>query len=87
MLLLPCPHCGPRAEIEFVCGGELTERPADPSMLDPNAWAAFVFTRTNAKGVVRERWWHAHGCRNWFAVARDTSTNEIFALNESEERP
>ncbi|MEQ1611156.1 MAG: sarcosine oxidase subunit delta, partial [Hyphomicrobiaceae bacterium] len=22
MLLIECPHCGPRAEIEFRCGGE-----------------------------------------------------------------
>ena len=30
MLLIPCPWCGPRAEVEFTCGGEAhIERPVD----------------------------------------------------------
>ena len=31
MLLITCPYCGPRPEIEFRCGGEAhIARPADP---------------------------------------------------------
>ncbi len=52
MLLITCPHCGDRPEIEFRGGGEAhRERPADPSQLDDAQWAAFLFYRTNPKGV------------------------------------
>jgi sarcosine oxidase subunit delta len=39
-----------------------------------------VFLRDNTKGVLLERWNHAHGCRRWFNVARDTVTYEILAV-------
>ncbi len=86
MLLIPCPNCGPRAEIEFICGGEANERPPDPAALDSQAWSAFVFTRTNAKGMILERWWHVHGCGRWFIVSRDTSTNAISTLPAAADR-
>ena len=51
MLLIRCPHCGPRPEIEFRCGGEAhIARPAEPSKLDDAQWAEFLFFRTNPKG-------------------------------------
>lgn len=83
MLLIPCPHCGPRAEIEFVYGGAVNERPADPALLDAKEWSTYVFTRTNLKGLVAERWWHAQGCRQWLVIARDTATNAIAMPNAS----
>ena len=78
MLLVPCPHCGPRPEIEFRCGGEAhLVRPADPAAIDDAAWAEFLFYRANTKGVLAERWNHAHGCQRWFNVLRDTVSDAI----------
>ena len=59
MLLIPCPWCGPRDEIEFRYGGEAhIARPADPDALDDSAWADYLFMRANPKGVLAERWVH-----------------------------
>jgi sarcosine oxidase subunit delta len=80
MLLIDCPHCGPRPEIEFRNGGEAhIARPADPSALDDAAWAAFLFYRSNAKGVFAERWMHVHGCQRWFNALRDTASDNFLA--------
>jgi sarcosine oxidase subunit delta len=80
MLLIDCPHCGPRPEIEFRCGGEAhIVRPADPSRVDDAAWADFLFHRTNPKGAHAERWLHVHGCQRWFNVVRDTASDRILA--------
>lgn len=81
MLLITCPWCGPRDEVEFAPGGEAHRaRPADPSKLDDHAWAEFLFMRSNPKGVHRERWSHAQGCRRWFNVERSTVTHEILRV-------
>jgi len=80
MLLIPCPHCGPRDEAEFSYGGEAhIERPKDPEALTDAQWADYLFMKSNAKGVFLERWLHAHGCRRWFNAARDTVSYEILA--------
>jgi len=81
MLQIDCPHCGPRMETEFSYGGEAhIERPKDPEAQSDLEWAQFVFLRNNTKGLLLERWVHAHGCRRWFNVARDTVTYEIMAV-------
>lgn len=36
-----------------------------------------AFFRTNPYGPTQERWFHEFGCRRWFTVTRDTSTDEI----------
>lgn len=78
MLLITCPHCGPRDEIEFHAGGEAARpRPEDPAALDDTDWAAFLFMRRNERGDRLERWNHAAGCRRWFNVQRNTLTHEI----------
>ena len=80
MLLIPCPHCGPRPEVEFRCGGEAhIARPADPTSVSDEAWAEFLYMRTNPKGVHAERWRHVHGCGRWFNAARDSTTDAILA--------
>jgi sarcosine oxidase subunit delta len=84
MLLISCPWCGPRDEIEFRCGGESHIRRPDPSVSDA-AWADYLFTRSNPKGVNLERWVHAFGCRRWFNLARDTVTHEIRAVYRMDE--
>jgi sarcosine oxidase, subunit delta len=80
MLLIACPWCGPRPEIEFSYGGEAhLQRPHDPDAVSDEEWAAFVHTRTNPKGAHRERWRHAHGCGRFFNAARDTASDVILA--------
>jgi sarcosine oxidase, subunit delta len=78
MLLIPCPYCGPRAEIEFRYGGEAhISRPVDPSAVSDAAWAAYLFERSSPKGPHAERWNHAHGCQRWFNAVRETSHDKI----------
>ena len=80
MLLITCPYCGPRAELEFRCGGEAhIARPDDPASLSDEAWAAFLYYRDNPKGLHAERWNHAHGCQRWFNALRDTVSDRIIA--------
>jgi heterotetrameric sarcosine oxidase delta subunit len=78
MLLIPCPWCGPRDEVEFHYGGQAhVAYPADPDALTDAEWADFLFMRDNPRGPWSERWFHAAGCRRWFNVVRDTSTYAI----------
>ncbi len=88
MLLITCPHCGPREETEFSCGGEAhVERPAQPDQMSDAEWADYLFMVANTKGVHLERWVHSHGCRRWFNAARDTLTDEILAVYEMGQHP
>lgn len=79
MLRLTCPYCGPRDETEFRFGGQShLARPDEGA--DDRVWGEYLFFRDNPKGIHYERWCHAHGCRQWFNVARDTVTHEIKAV-------
>ena len=78
MLNIKCPYCGFRDESEFSCGGEAhIIRPGYEIKLTDEEWAEYLFMRNNPKGNFTERWFHAHGCRKWFNVIRNTVTNEI----------
>jgi sarcosine oxidase subunit delta len=80
MLLLLCPYCGHRSELEFRNGGEAhITRPAQPSMLDDVSWSHYLFYRASPKGIHAERWIHAHGCGRWFNVLRDTASDKLVA--------
>jgi sarcosine oxidase, subunit delta len=84
MLLIPCPFCGPRPEIEFTYGGEAhIARPSDPQDVDDAAWEDFLHTRTNPKGIHAERWRHLHGCGRFFNVRRNTVTDRFVASETS----
>lgn len=88
MLLIDCPWCGPRDETEFGYGGEAhIARPENPEKLSDEDWGDYVFMRSNVKGVLLERWWHSHGCRRWFNVARDTVNYRILAVYRMGEKP
>ena len=88
MLLIPCPWCGPRDESEFKYGHEAhIARPQDPAALSDAAWADYLFMKSNTHGRFLERWVHAAGCRRWFNVARDTTTNRIVASYRIGEAP
>ena len=76
MLLIPCPWCGPRNQIEFTYGGDATvQRPGNDS--PEAAWEAFVYMRDNPSGPHDELWLHSAGCRSWFKLRRDTRTHDI----------
>jgi sarcosine oxidase, subunit delta len=88
MLTIACPWCGPRDETEFGYGGEAhIVTPSDSDSLSDAAWAEYLFMRTNRKGLHFERWVHASGCRRWFNLARDTTTERIHIVYRMGERP
>ena len=81
MLLLDCPHCGPRAESEFRCGGQShVIRPEPYDAVSDQEWADYLYWRDNPKGIHLERWHHQYGCQRWFNVARDTTSHVITAI-------
>lgn len=78
MLLITCPICGERPEIEFRYGGEAhIARPGNPSELGDAAWEAYLYLRSNPKGAHAERWRHIHGCGRFFNAVRDTVSDRI----------
>ena len=82
MLTIRCPWCGERSEVEFTNGGDAdTVRPTDWREVGDEAWARYLYMETNPRGVLRERWVHAFGCGEWFAVVRNTATNAIVATH------
>ena len=81
MLHIPCPWCGLREEPEFRYAGEGV---ALPTEADDAAWTRVLYYRTNPAGIMTERWMHAHGCRQWFIVERDTRTHAIVASRRLE---
>lgn len=89
MLRIDCPHCGLRDETEFMNGGEgHVDRPS----LDASdeAWTRYLFFHDNPRGLLRERWLHAFGCRRWFHAARSTADHRIvltYAIDAKPELP
>ena len=76
MLLIPCPHCGPRSHVEFTYAGDATlRRPADDAPLA--AWVDYVYLRDNPRGPHSEYWHHVYGCRAYVTDERDTATHAI----------
>ena len=81
MLLITCPWCGPREELEFRCGGEShIRRPGPAETVSDEDWGDYMFARQNPRGVHFERWVHTFGCRRWFNVARHTVSHRIEAI-------
>lgn len=75
MKQIPCPHCGNRAQAEFVY-----ERSADsvvPLDAEPAVAVAALFTRTNLRGTEEEIWRHTHGCGSWMLIRRDRVSHAI----------
>ncbi|MFM7027854.1 MAG: sarcosine oxidase subunit delta [Chakrabartia sp.] len=78
MMQITCPHCGPRAQQEFIY-----ERTVDSVVaLDTPAHEAMkmLFSRTNPRGLDDEIWRHTYGCRAWLVMTRHRVTNEITAI-------
>src|SRR5271165_1862064 len=84
VLIIDCPYCGKRPEIEFAYAGQAhLVRPRDPFTLDDQAWADFLYMRRNTKGLHAERWRHARGCGRFFNALRDTTTDRILTTYET----
>ncbi len=80
MLLIACPHCGPRAQAEFEF-----DRAVD-SMLPLNATLQEavmpLYERDNLKGWSWELWRHSAGCGVFLKLHRHTVTHEIAAVEQ-----
>ena len=89
MLLISCPYCGPRPELEFRYGGEAhIVRAPSPASVDGESWTAFLYWRSNLKGLHAERWRHVAGCGRFFNCVRDTVSDRILAVYKvGEARP
>ena len=84
MLLIPCPWCGQRSQLEFTYGGDATvKRPLPDAPM--KTWLEFVYLRDNPRGPHQELWHHSAGCRQWFKVLRDTQTHDILASGRADE--
>ncbi len=88
MLLIRCPYCEmDRPEIEFRYAGEAhIARPRDPAAQSDADWAAYLYMRSNPKGLHLERWHHVFGCARFFNVARDTVSDRILATYKAGEQ-
>ena len=80
MFLIHCPYCDEhREEEEFHASGEAhLPRPLDPDNCTDKEWGEYLYFRKNPRGVHREPWVHAAGCRKYFNIARNTVTYEIY---------
>ena len=77
MLLITCPYCGERPQIEYTYGGDATVKRPDPGEVDSKAWLDHIYLRDNPRGPHLEWWQHTGGCRAWIKVRRDTLTHEV----------
>jgi sarcosine oxidase subunit delta len=75
MMRIHCPHCGPRAQSEFIY--ERTVDSVVPLNAPVDEAMAKLFTRNNPRGVDDEIWRHTYGCRAWMVLTRHRVTNEI----------
>jgi sarcosine oxidase subunit delta len=88
MLLIACPYCGERPELEFAYGGEAHRvRPPWPAERSDQQWADYLYVRRNPRGRHAERWRHVHGCGRFFNALRDTTTDQFAATYPIGESP
>jgi sarcosine oxidase, subunit delta len=86
MLLIECPYCGKRPELEFTHAGQAhIARAKNPAAESVEAWTNFLYMRDNIKGVHAERWRHTHGCARFFNALRDTTTDHFLATYKAGE--
>ncbi len=81
MLLIVCPHCGPRNSDEFSYNGERSSRP-DPGVT-AGEWRRYLYEQQNIAGRQTEQWFHVAGCRRFLIVERDTVSNEIRSVTDA----
>ena len=78
MMQIPCPHCGPRAQGEFVY--ERTVDSVVPIDAAPEEAMAILFSRANPRGLDEEIWRHTFGCRAWLVLTRHRVNHVIEAV-------
>lgn len=76
MLMIPCPHCGPRNASDLHHVGEAKPRP-DVNHVTPAEWRAYLYLQANPAGWITEVWYCRSGCRQYFELERNTATNEF----------
>lgn len=79
MMQIECPHCGKRAQAEFVY--ERTLDSIVPLDMPADAAVARLYARANPRGVDDELWRHGYGCRQWLVLQRHRRTHEIVAVH------
>ena len=89
MIQIHCPYCDQLLpEQEFAYAGEAhIVRPENPGDLSDESWRDYLYLRTNARGLHRERWRHAHGCARFFNVLRDTVSDRVLMTYRMGEMP
>jgi heterotetrameric sarcosine oxidase delta subunit len=76
-----CPYCGDRDLSEYTTlGSALPPRPSSDAPDALEKYFEAVYLRDNPAGLNQELWYHAHGCRSWLRVMRDTRTHEIHSV-------
>ena len=73
---ITCPICGPRNIYEFRFGGEDRGKRPFKNEATKEEWYDYIHARSNPAGVQPEMWYHRDGCGVWFAIDRDTTTNQ-----------
>ena len=76
MLLVPCPHCGPRNSADLTLVGETGPRP-DPSTATPPEWRAYLYEEENPAGWTAETWYCRLGCQRFFVTERHRTRNRF----------
>lgn len=76
MLLVPCPHCGPRNASDLRYVGEAHPRP-DQNAASESEWRNYLYMEDNPAGWLRENWYCRNGCRQYFTLERHTASNEF----------
>ncbi|MEQ1547239.1 MAG: sarcosine oxidase subunit delta [Chakrabartia sp.] len=75
MMQITCPHCGPRAQSEFVFERTLDSVVTIEAL--PKDAMTTLFTRNNPRGMDEEIWRHTFGCRAWMVITRHRVSHEI----------
>ncbi|GAA0793406.1 sarcosine oxidase subunit delta [Marinobacterium sediminicola] len=81
MKVFDCPVIGRRPISEFDYVGEVRKPPMDA---DEASWAAYVFNRQGAPGLLRE-WWYHRPTGRWYVMERDTLKDEVVRFIDLEE--
>lgn len=79
MLSIPCPNCGPRAQLEFAYMGAADR--TRPQTDDIASWRRYLYFHPNSAGWTAEHWLHVAGCGGLIRIERERSTNESRAVD------
>jgi sarcosine oxidase subunit delta len=82
VVVIPCPHCGPRNVSEFAYKGEAKDRP-DPLTATRAAWREYLYVHENPAGWTSETWFHRAGCQTFIRVERHTVSNVVRSATPS----